>query len=728
MTIGPLTQTTTFSLSCAATTTASAGQNSVTVAVTAATPTPTASKVVSNGGETSVNYFSVSVQAADLVWDPAHSQLLVVTEASSPLAPNSLLAVDPLTGTISQTAALSAAPSAIAISADDSYVYVGLAGGVIQRFLAADLSPDITFSLGNGASAIGGIEVSPTSAHTIAVIASELGGDTSGYYDLAIFDDGVARPGVLTGSSLNNVASWSDDGSQIFASTVGGLLTLAVTPQGVSMESTGPSDSDGNPTTVYGNTAYSLGGNVYSLSGPIRQLGTMPDHDAINVSRAESPALGKAFSAETHLTSGSVQDGTIINAFDLNRFTYVDSMTFNGAAQVLPGKLITWGNDGLAMAGSELVIASGSFAAAGGTSLPHSLTTPPNLTSGRSADGSLSYQVVNTSALDVAADSCGHLFVATSASAPLYPSSILEMDPNSNTLTGAVVIPGEPYALAVSVDCSTLYAALDGSNAVTRVRVSDMSLSTEIPLGSASSGYFLRGESVDVAPGFPDTVAVTEESLDDQFLCNGGYDGIAIFDGVTQRPVQYGEGQAYTIQSIAWGADSSVMYGEDYDGVYALSVDSTGASSPTLLFPYWAGDTGIYDLGRDLYFDRGSNRILNSVGDVYDVRTHTVLGRLKLVDPVNLMNGCGTPSVARVSDQTSGKVFFVTYDVSSSTIDVAAYDKTSLDLVGHETLAASGYAAGISWPLRVVRPSSDSLAVVTASGQLVLLQGPLLEP
>ena len=729
--IGPLTQTTTFSLSCAATATASTGQNNVTVTATAPTPAPTASEVVSNSGETSLSYFDIDAQAADLAWDPTHSQLLVVTQATSPLAPNSLVAIDPTTGTMMQAVSLGATPSAVAISADGLYAYVGLAGGVIRRFLAAGLSPDITFSVGNASSAIGEIDVSPISAHTIAVVASDLGGDTSGYYDLAIFDDGVARPEVLTNSSLNYSASWSSDASQVFVSGGGDVptvLDVAVTPQGVSLESRAPW-IDGNPVTVYGSTVYSLDGAVYSLTGVIQRLGRMPDYDALNVSRTESISLGKAFSAETNLDSGAIQDGTIINAFDLNQFTYIDSITFNGAALVASGKLITWGSNGLAMAGSELLIASGSFAGAGGAPLPQSLATPPNLVSGTTADGSLSFQVLNTSANDVAADSCGHLFVATSASAPLYPSSVLEMDADSDTVTGAVVIPGEPNALAVSGDCTTLYAALAESNAVERVQVSDLTLSAELPLGLANSGFFVRGESLDVAPGYPDTVAVSEEGMDQQFLCDSDYNGVAIFDGVTERPVQYGEGQGYTIQSIAWGADSSVMYGEDWNGAYAFSVDASGAYDPTLLFPYWAGDTGIYDLGRDLYFDRAANRLFNSAGNVFDLTANAALGPIKLVNPVSLINDCGTPSVARVSDQTSGKIFFVTYDSSATpTIDIAAYDKTTLDLIGHETLDAAGYAGGLSWPLRVVRPDSDSLAVVTASGQLILLRGPLLEP
>ena len=744
-TIGPLIQSTTFSLTCAATATTSTGSAKLAITVNSQVPAPTASHVVSNSLQTSLNYLRVGVAAADLAWDPQTSELLVITEPASPLDPDSLLSVDPSTGIITNSVSLGTTPTALAVSSDGQYIYVGLTDGVIRRFVGADLAPDITFSIGSNATyaPILRIEVSPTSSHTIAVIAPGLSGDTLGMNDLGIFDDSVARPKMLVSFTplpdqpagcYMDVASanWSADGSNImvtFGAYCGGVVDLAVTSQGVSVAS----QSDlwlGGFLSFHGDTVYSDGGLVFSLTGPVQQLGRMPDYSAASVSRVESLSRGLAFSDETHLTTGSVEDGTLISVFDLNNLSLIDNITFDGAALFGPGKIITWGNDGLAIGGSNLIIASGSFAAARGTQPTQPLATPPVLASGTTTDGLLSYQVLDVSARDVAADSCGDLFVATDATSLPYPSSVLKMDAATNTVTGVVHITGEPFNLAASDDCSTLYVGLAGSNSVARVNIPDMSVTAVLPLGIQSGSYaLLRARSLSVAPGLPLTVAVAKGVMDDASLCNGTDGGVEIFDDQTPRPVQYGQSNGYSIKSIAWGASASVLYGEDWTDVYAFSVDSSGANNPVALFPYWDGNSQIYDLGHDLYFDSGSNRLFNSVGDVFDVSTDTELGPIKLINSAETAGSCGTPTVARVADRTSGKAFFVTWNsIPAEVLDIAAYDRTNLTLAGHETLDASDYGPGFSFPLRVARPTSDSLAVVTDSGQLILLQGPLLEP
>ena len=757
--IGPMTQTTVFSLSCAATATTAATQASVTVNVSPANlPPPTASKVVADSALTSLDYLRVNAKAADLVWDSHHSRLLAVTRANSPLEPSSLLAIDPTTGT-RQTVALTDEPSAVAISGDGEYVYVGFAhNGAIHRFLAANLTPDISFAVSSDPlSYINHIEVSPASAHVIAVIANYLPGDPTSLPGLVIVDDGVARPKMLRGSMpLPSIPSgtsihvagaiWSDDASEIFATVATytrGLLTLAVTPQGVSAVSQRywPLVT---AARFHGDRVFSDIGQVFSLSGPVELLGRIPDSGHSWPFRVESEARGKAFSVERHLSDGIYEDGTTLNAFDLERLTYIDSITFNGAALFNGGKIITWGNDGLAMAGSDaLLIAHGSFASVGGIP-PAQPSTAPILANGAvtSASGTLGYRVLSYTARDLVSDSCGHLYAATDQSAWSYPSSIVEVDVETSAVLRAVHIPGEPYHLAVSDDCSTLYAGLDASNSVARVRLSDMTVDAVLPLGIQSDGFMaaLRARSISVAPGQPHTVAIAKGDMD-VTLCGGSDDGIAIFDDLTKRPVDFGQGQSRSIKALQWGATATILYGEDWDYVYALTVDSTGANSPRALFPY-RNDNVLYDLGRDLYFDRNAGRLYNSFGAVYDTVSNTELPPIQLADRTSVSNsssgrvynkasanssGCGTPGVARVSDRVTGKLFFVIYEAPFS-LSIAAYDKTKLTLLGLTELGTAAYSPGFAFPLRVVRPKSGVLAVVTTAGQVALLQGQLLAP
>jgi DNA-binding beta-propeller fold protein YncE len=302
----------------------------------------------------------------------------------------------------------------------------------------------------------------------------------------------------------------------------------------------------------------------------------------------------------------------------------------------------------------------------------------------------------------------------------------MEIDFETGGILRAVHVGGEPYDLAVSDDCNTLYAALHSSNAVARVDLTTMSVNAIVPLNTASSwsqGY-LRGRSIGVAPGHPHTVAIAKGDMDAS-LCGGSDYGVVIFDDLVARSVEYGQGPGYSVKSIVWSTGADVLYGEDWNSTYAFTVDGTGVHSPMALFPYRVG-TAVYDLGRDLYFDKGTGRLYNSFGNVYDTLTSHELGPIKLVDTPAIINSCGTPSAARVTDSNSGKIFFVTG--TNPVLGVAAYDKDSLSLLGHAVFSGTDTASGFSEPLRVVRPTTGGLAVVTASGQIVLMQGSLLSP
>jgi len=129
------------------------------------------------------------------------------------------------------------------------------------------------------------------------------------------------------------------------------------------------------------------------------------------------------------------------------------------------------------------------------------------------------------------ADSCGHLYAATDASAFLHPGSVVEVDFETGAVLRAVHVLGEPFNLVVSDDCTTLYAALDASNSVARIRLSDMTVDAVLPLGIESNKFLamLRGRSLSVAPGQPLTVAIAKGDMDVS-LCGGSDDGVVIFD------------------------------------------------------------------------------------------------------------------------------------------------------------------------------------------------------
>ena len=736
--IGPFNQTLTFSLSCVGTATTASGQASVTVQVADfPLPPPTATKVVADSRLTTLDYVRVNVRLSAVFWDANSGNLFATSTSDSPTAPNALVVIDPLTGSFLRTAPLAASATAVTVSANGAYVYVGFgygSNGEIRRFKAADLALDKTFTVGSEPlSSIERIAVSPVSAEIIAVIAGRLTASSTNP-GLVIVDDGVSRPSLLAGSMqlpgrqfpdaiwVAN-AAWSPDGTRIlvgFGPDDVGSDEFIVDSQGVSTASGRRLWGDPGLSPDFGERFYSSGRGVLSRTGPVQVLGRLPDYYYAPGALVAAPR-GKIFSVQTHLLPGSYEDGLLITAFDLERLTYIDSIVFNGAA-LIKGGVALWGTDGLAIVGQDLILAHGSFAASGHVPLPD-----PDLLSvigGNSQNANLSYRMMGIAARDVAADSCGHLYVATDASSAVRPSSVVEIDFETGLITRAVHLLGEPYHLAVSDDCSTLYAGLDASNSIARVRLSDMTVEAVLPLGfqSPTDQTPLHAKSVSVAPGLPRTVAVMQTDLASGCLGWGG--NVAIFDDLTKRPVDVAV-DTRMLKAVAWGGTASTLYGEDTSSVYQFSVDANGLGNQRTLFPNRIG-TYIDDLGRDLRFDRGKNRLFNALGDVFDTAAGTELTPLIPPESRAIISSCGgTPTIVNASDPVNGRVFYVSYDVAG-TLTVSAYDGTTLNKTGSAVIREASDARVLTWPLRVARPNANGLAVVTVNGQLLLMKGSLL--
>ena len=95
--------------------------------------------------------------------------------------------------------------------------------------------------------------------------------------------------------------------------------------------------------------------------------------------------------------------------------------------------------------------------------------------------------------------------------------------------------------------------------------------------------------------------------------------------------------------------------------------------------------------------------------------------QLTLVDRAALVNGI--PGQTMTTDRTTGKIFWVGM-TSNNQIGITVFSRDTLANIGRMAVAAPIYEV----PLRVVRPTSNSLAIVTWSGYLILVQGSLLEP
>lgn len=174
----------------------------------------------------------------DQLYDAARSKLYATVNSEFRGVGNSLVVIDPQTGSIEKSIELGGESSQLAMSRDGKALYVVLNGlNSISRIDLTTLTKDLTFTLGINAFSetlrAADIEVLGDGADTIAVLRSD--------GRLAIYDNGVLRPGVLYNAV--GVSRLTSSPSALYGEWHGKLQRFAVTPAGVSLAFTGPATS-----------------------------------------------------------------------------------------------------------------------------------------------------------------------------------------------------------------------------------------------------------------------------------------------------------------------------------------------------------------------------------------------------------------------------------------------------------------------------------------------------
>ena len=369
-----------------------------TLGVTIVNPTP--------GGGTSASLPLQVISAAnrlrtlnystlDIVSDPIHSLLYASVSSTSTTSPNSIVAIDPLQGTVVTTQAMPAQPGQLAVTDDGSYLYVSLpATGQISRLILPSLTPDISWSLGTDG---GGhvysaqdLEAAPGQPHTVAVTRTVAGAGTGVTGGIAIYDDGVARtliPGGTYPFSLAGTIAWNSDATMLFATSGGPEYIYTVNQNGPTLSATIPLalSCDFNRLTFDKTT-----GRLYDGCGDVVDALTGASVGKLNVQNTISydqnpfaidAVHGKAFFLDSNYFPLSNGIGTDIQAFDLNTLSFIDSIYIPNLSG---SKLVQWGTSGLATAGgNQIFIFDGSFVSTAGVSSPiGSYVAPsPTLTS-----------------------------------------------------------------------------------------------------------------------------------------------------------------------------------------------------------------------------------------------------------------------------------------------------------------------------------------------------------
>ena len=311
-------------------------------------------------------------------------------------------------------------------------------------------------------------------------------------------------------------------------------------------------------------------------------------------------------------------------------------------------------------------------------------------------------QMLAVTATDIAYSSVtGKLYAVTASYSAQSPSSLLEIEPATATVTRSLsLVDGQsPIVLSLSDDGSYAYVGFSDQGVVERVALSTLTLDLSIPLpvdptyGAPFAGYLLA------VPGAPHswavslyTTAIGLTDLDSR--------GTYIFDDATQRPNTFLAPDATTrVMSLAFGTDSSTLYAWDggQSRLFTAAVNSSGLAMTAEIAGVGIGPNMYYLLG-SLYGDDGS--VTNAVTGA---KTAEFLTPLTVTEPVIALDDSLNHAYFFYQEQTSPMPLwtFATYNLQTQ----AVHEKTR---VTGCSLSPGGVNGKVG---RLVRFGTNGLAV-----------------
>jgi hypothetical protein len=308
------------------------GAASNAIAVTIVAPGLTASVVA-----------SVVLENNDVVGDPLRSVVYASIPATSSIHPNSIVRLDPTTGSITGAVVVGAQPRQIALSDDARYLYVIVGNsGSVARVDLASFTKDLEFVVGAGLLAAKLVVLAESPRSVVVVRATTCCSSDGG---AAVYDDGVPRPKVAGGvriivrgptpGRLYGYNNWST--GHEFSSVV-------VTPEGLVVETA----KEGLVTGFHQFDFAYDGGFVFTSSRAViavpamLRIGTIPGGD-------EAPVRPDASKGRVHFFFGPN-----LSTFHYTSFASIG--TFSSAAIDGHTRFDRWGSDGIVVGGGQSIV------------------------------------------------------------------------------------------------------------------------------------------------------------------------------------------------------------------------------------------------------------------------------------------------------------------------------------------------------------------------------------
>jgi hypothetical protein len=292
---------------------------------------------------------TIQLTHGDLAYDDVRGVLYASVPSNAPQFANTVVRIDPSSGSITGAVAVGSNPRALAITDDAQYLYVGLLGAPsITRVALATFTKDIDIPLTGdnffGSRYADDIQPIPGLPRTIAVSTFYTGVSprNSGTF---LFDNAVARPASGPNHTGSNRITRGPDASRIYGyndeSTEYGFRSVLVAADGLHEETV----NGGLIQGFYADIEYG-GGFVFATTGDVisvpamRKVGTIPKRGVVRPDAAN---------ARVHFLSG--------DSVATYHYTTFDNLgTFTDPALAAHTRLIRWGSDGLAVGGGASII------------------------------------------------------------------------------------------------------------------------------------------------------------------------------------------------------------------------------------------------------------------------------------------------------------------------------------------------------------------------------------
>jgi hypothetical protein len=317
---------------------------------TVTTPAP-------GGGTTAPMAYTAYIGIANnsMVYNPVNG-LLYVSVPSSAGAPygNSVVSVDPETGTLGTPIAVGSEPDRLAVTADGKYLWVGLDGASAVR--KVDLTAGaagLQFSLGGN----NAIYATPPTALALAALPGATDSVVVATSSkLAIYDSGTVRG---TGANVTAYALQTDaTRGEIYAGQSGSYSVYTYSASGLTQKATASNGtyvtSSDDDMQVAGGRTYTDMGTVYDAEGGTL-LGTFY---AAGTTVAQGPTvadttLGRVFILDNPQGNSGIYGYSQIQSFNTADFTAASSaaipVSVSGTSNnSVASHLTRWGTNGLA--------------------------------------------------------------------------------------------------------------------------------------------------------------------------------------------------------------------------------------------------------------------------------------------------------------------------------------------------------------------------------------------